>query len=128
MNQIVQEFINQHIWAVVGFSQNPSKYGHIVYHHLLNSGYRVFPVNNRKGSAEGLELYASLTDLPEIPEVASLIVPPAETDKVVRQCAEIGLKRVWMQPGAESIIALNFCRDHGIKVVHGACVLMEIRA
>ncbi len=53
-----------------------------------------------------------------------LVVPPAETEKVVHEAAEVGIRRVWMQQGAESGVAIRFCEEHGIDVVHGECILM----
>ena len=51
-------------------------------------------------------------------------MPPAETEKVVHEIAEVGIPRVWMQQGAESEDAIRFCEEHGIRVVAGECILM----
>jgi len=56
------------------------------------------------------------------------MTPPAATDAVVRECAEVGLRRVWMHRGAGrgavSPAAVAFCREQGIEVVDGACPFM----
>jgi len=51
-------------------------------------------------------------------------VPPAETEQVVQEAAAAGIRRVWMQQGAESEAAIRFCEEHGMSVVHGECILM----
>ncbi len=56
-----------------------------------------------------------------------LVVPPGQTEKLVREAAAIGIRRVWMQQGAESDDAIRFCEENGISVIHGECILMFAR-
>ena len=65
--------------------------------------------------------------LPVTPAVVDLVVPPKVTEGVVRECAELGLPRVWMQPGAESEAAIAFCKAQGIDVVYGVCAMVHKR-
>ena len=53
-----------------------------------------------------------------------VIVPPAQTEKVVRDAAAAGIKRVWMQQGAQSDAAIRFCQENGIAEIHGECINM----
>jgi len=53
-----------------------------------------------------------------------VVVPPAQTERVVREAAEVGIQRVWLQQGAESATAIKYCQDQGMSVVHGECILM----
>ena len=53
-----------------------------------------------------------------------IVVPPAQTEAVVRAAAEAGIKRVWMQQGSQSPEAIRFCEEHGISVVRRECILM----
>ncbi|MGA9347601.1 MAG: CoA-binding protein [Anaerolineae bacterium] len=127
MEELIREFINQRVWAVVGVSLNPEKFGHRVFRNLRAAGYIVYGVNPGGGEIEGQRLYSSLADLPEKPVVVDIVVPPKVTEEIVRQCAELGLGRVWMQPGSESEEAIRFCQEKGIKVVHGACAMIRKR-
>ena len=127
MEDLIPAFINQRIWAVVGASTDPSKYGNKILRNLRDAGYTVYGVNARGGEIDGQELYRSLSDLPEMPAVVDTVVPPKITEQVVRQCAELGLTRVWMQPGSESDAAIELCHQHGISVVHGACAMIRKR-
>jgi predicted CoA-binding protein len=52
-----------------------------------------------------------------------IVVPPRLTEQVVREAADRGIERVWMQPGAESASAVEYCETHGINVVSGRCIL-----
>ena len=127
MEDLIREFINERVWVVVGASTNPNKYGNQIFRTLLEAGYRVFGVNAGGGEIAGQELYRSLDELPETPAVVDTVVPPPVTEQIVQQCAELGLTRVWMQPGSESPQAIAFCEEHGIKVVHGACAMIRRR-
>jgi len=127
MEELIREFISQRVWAVVGASLNPEKYGHQIFRDLRAAGYIVCGVNPGGGEIEGQRLYPSLASLPEKPAVVDIVVPPKVTEEIVRQCAELGLGRVWMQPGSESEEAIRFCQEKGIEVVHGACAMIRKR-
>ncbi len=127
MDNLIEEFINERVWAVVGVSTDPSKFGHRIFCDLRRAGYTVYGVNPRGGEVDGQQLAPSLADLPQKPAVVDIVVPPAVTGQVVRQCAELGLTRVWMQPGSESEEAIEFCHQHDIKVVYDTCAMIRKR-
>lgn len=127
MEDLIEEFINQRVWAVVGASTDPDKFGHQILRDLRAVGYTVYGVNPRGGEIDGQTLYPTLSDLPERPTVVDLVVPPEITEEIVRHCAQLGLKRVWMQPGSESEAAIRSCQEQGIRVVHSVCAMIEKR-
>jgi predicted CoA-binding protein len=122
--QIVQEFLAQPALAVVGVSRSGKKFGNAAYRQLKAKGYRVYPIHPQARTIEGDKCYASLADLPESVGGILIVVPPQQTEKVVRAAAAAGIRRVWMQQGAESKVAVQFCEDNGITHVEGECVLM----
>jgi len=123
----IAAFINKRVWAIVGASHDPAKFGNKIVRDLHNAGYIVYPVNPKGGEIEGVKVYPSLADLPEEPDVVDIVVPPTVTEKVVRQVKALGLPRVWMQPGSESEDAVRFCEENGIAVVHDACAMISKR-
>jgi len=129
MNEkLIKEFLKkENVFAVVGVSRNPAKYGHQVYKDLKEAGYTVYPVNPNIDEIFGERCYNSLSELPEKPDVVDTVVPPVVTEKIVEECKELGIERVWMQPGSESEHAINFCTRNKIKVVHDACVMVKRR-
>jgi uncharacterized protein len=127
MGQLIAEFVARKRWAVVGVSADPSKYGHKVFANLIGAGYDVVGVNPKGGQVLGRDLYRSLAELPQTPEVVDLVVPPTVTEQVLRECVSLGLRRVWMQPGAESPAAIAFCLDNGIEAVWGECAMVHRR-
>ncbi len=113
-------------FAVVGAARSPEKYGHRVYRALKAAGKTVFAVNPSADEVDGDPCYPSLDALPVRPEAAVMIVPPAVTEAAVADCARLGIGQVWMQPGAESDIAVAHCRAAGIAVVSGGPCLLTL--
>jgi predicted CoA-binding protein len=125
--KLISDFVNRRLWAIVGASQDRSKYGNRIFRSLRDAGYTVYAVNPNVDEVEGAKAYPTLADLPESPDVVDVVVPPQVTDKVVQQVHELGLNRVWMQPGAESQAAIEYCQEHGIQVVYDACAMVHKR-
>jgi predicted CoA-binding protein len=125
MEKRIQDFINRRVWAVVGVSHDPAKFGHRIFRDLRGAGYTVYGVNPKGGEVDGQSLYLSLADLPDEVEVVDVVVPPQVTEQVVREAHRLGLNRVWMQPGAESEAAIEWAEAHGMEVVHDNCAMVR---
>jgi hypothetical protein len=124
--ELIKAFLNKrNIFAVVGASRDPKKYGYQVYRDLKNAGYEVYAVNPNAEEILGDKCYLSLENLPAKPSVVDIVVPPKVTEEVVKTCKERGITRVWMQPGSESEKAIKFCEENGIDVLYGVCVMVE---
>lgn len=125
INQI-DAFLNENnVFAVVGVSRNPSKFGYIIYQDLKRKGYKVYPINPNATMINGDKSYGSLSELPIKPDVVDMVVPPEVALEVVKECYELGIHKVWLQPGAESDEVIDFCYDHDIEVIYGMCVMVE---
>ena len=124
---IIDNFLASSVYAVIGVSPNRDKYGYKVYQDLKNGGYTVFAVNPGYGSIEGDACYPDLESLPQTPDVVDFVCPPKVTEKVLKSMMALGIEKAWMQPGAESVEAIDFCRDNGIKVLHDICVMVQRR-
>jgi predicted CoA-binding protein len=127
LSKLISEFVNCRVWAVVGASQDPTKFGYRVYRSLRDAGYTVYPVNPRGGELLGEAIYPTLADLPQRPEVVDTVVPPPVTEQIVQEMQALGLSRVWMQPGSESAAAIAYCEEQGIDVVYGDCAMAHKR-
>ena len=121
----VTAFLNGSPFAVVGASEDRSKYGNKVLRAYQQRGWSVYPVNPRADEVEGLTAYASLTDLPVKPHGVSIITPPPVTEKIVDEAIRLGIQHLWMQPGAESQPAVDRALAANINVIPGnACLLV----
>ncbi len=125
MQELIKEFMDQKRFAVVGATDNPEKYGNRIVKNLRDRGYEVYPVNPKLEEVEGLRCYPSIAALPVAVDVVDFVVPPAATEKILPQCADMGLRRIWLQPGSESEQAIAFCQDHQLEVVHSVCVMLS---
>lgn len=124
--ELIKEFLNKrNIFAVVGASRNPKKYGYQVYKDLKEAGYTVYPVNPNADEILGDRCYSDIKNLPAKPDVVDLVVPPKATEETVKTCKTSRITKVWMQPGSESETAIKFCHDNNIDVVHGVCIMIE---
>ncbi|MCD6445834.1 CoA-binding protein [Candidatus Bathyarchaeota archaeon] len=124
--KLILEFLNKkNVFAVIGASRDPKKYGHQVYKDLRKAGYKVYPVNPNANEILGDKCYPSLESLPEKPDVVDIVVPPKITEQIVKTCKKLGIRKIWMQPGSESEAAIRFCEENGMDVVHGVCVMVE---
>ena len=120
----VQDLLAQKTLAMAGISRNPQAFSAKAFKELTQKGFRVIPVNPNAESIEGRKCYPSVQKLPE--KVGGLLIftPPSETEKVVREAADAGIRRIWIQQGAQSEGALKFCRENGLPAVSGQCILM----
>ncbi len=113
--------------AVVGASDNPSKYGYVIYRDLKRKGYRVFPVNSRRSTVDSDPAFKDLKSLPEKPTIVNIVVPPPVASEVLEESLELGLMNVWLQPGAESPENLAFLQEKGFNYLANACIMVESR-
>ena len=111
--------------AVVGVSASHDKWGYKVYNKLKESGFKIFPVNPKYNKIDCDTCYHDLKSLPEKPDVVITVVPPRVTESIVKSCHELGIGKVWMQPGSESDEAVRFCKQNGIYVVYNLCMVVD---
>jgi acetate---CoA ligase (ADP-forming) len=79
---------------VIGASNKPGKVGRVVLENIINSGYKgtIYPVNPSGKEIFSLSCYPSVTELPEAPELAIIIVPATAVQKVMEECGARGVK------------------------------------
>jgi uncharacterized protein len=111
--------------AVVGATDDPGKYGGIMYRDLKGKGYRVYAVNPGRATVDGDPCYDDLDGPPEPPTIVCIVVPPKVTLGVLRRCLDLGLTRVWIQPGAADASVRSFVEENGFTAVIDACIMLE---
>jgi predicted CoA-binding protein len=122
------DFLGQRRIALVGVSRDPRDLSRALFKELRARGYDVVPVHPTLESVDGVPCARRLQDVHPRVDGALLMTPPLVSDRVVRDCSEAGVTRVWMHrgagQGAVNPVAVSYCRDHGISVVDGACPFM----
>lgn len=113
--------------AVVGATDNPTKYGSVIYRDLKSKGFRVVPVNRHRDTVAGDPAYANLGDLPETPDIVNVVVPPDQTLAVLERSLELGYTTVWLQPGAADAAVRAFLDEHEFTYLVDACIMVRTR-
>ena len=129
VNEAAAAFLASRRVAVTGVSRTPKTHGsNNVYRRLRERGYEVFAVNPNTGQVEGDRCYPDLASIPGGVDAVVIGTRPAIAEETMRECADLGIKHVWMHrgPGAGSVsdAATSYGRAHGITVIDGGCPLM----
>lgn len=129
IGEAAAEFLAKKRVAVTGVSRTPENHGgNIVYKRLRDRGYAVFAVNPNADQVEGDPSYHDLGSIPGGVEAVVIATRPETAEATMRECAELGIKHVWMHrlmgAGSVSQAATEYGRQHGITVIDGGCPLM----
>ncbi|HUB82166.1 MAG TPA: CoA-binding protein [Bryobacteraceae bacterium] len=126
----IQTFLGRKRFAVVGVSRDPRDFTRTLFHELQNRDYDVIPVNPAVPDIAGVPCYARVTDIEPPVDGALLLTKPEQTERVVRECRDAGIRDIWMYRGggngAVSPRAVEFCRANGMSVVAGECPFMYL--
>ncbi len=110
--------------AVVGASDNPAKYGAVIYRDLKARGFEVFAVNPHRTTVDGDRAYPNLGALPAAATIIDMVVPADVGGKVLQEADRLGHKVVWFQPGSESTELIRFAEEHGFDFIADACIMV----
>jgi predicted CoA-binding protein len=112
--------------AIVGASANPARASYFVGTYLLSSSpYEVYFVNPRAETILGQPAYASLADLPVVPDIVDVFRKDADLPGVAREAVEVGAKALWLQLGSWNEEAAAIAEAGGLEVVMDRCVKIE---
>jgi len=109
--------------AVIGASNNRRKFGNIAVRAFLKAGYKVIPITHNAQEVEGLKTYASVLDVPEPIDMATVYVPSTIGEQVIAQIAQKGIAEVWLNPGAESAALVAKAQALGIRPIQACSVV-----
>ena len=115
----------QPVIAVVGATDDPSKYGGRIYRDLKRKGFTVVAVNPNRSSVDGDLAYPNLASLPSPPQLINLVVPAQVGAGTVREAVRLGLGNVWVQPGAESPDLVALLLESGLSYSLQDCIMVR---
>ena len=111
--------------AVIGASNDRSKFGNRAVRAFLRQGFTVIPINPHENEIEGLRAYKSVLDVPGTIDMASFYVPPEVGEQLMDDVAKKGIAEVWLNPGAESDRLIRHAQSLHIEPVI-ACSIVGI--
>jgi predicted CoA-binding protein len=126
----VDDFLAQKRIAVAGVSRDKRHpAAALICHRLMRDGHEVIPVTRNLKTFEGVPCYPDLQSIPGGADGVVIITRPETTERIVRDCAEAGIPRVWMHESlakgsSVSPDAVEYCRQRGLSVIAGACPMM----
>ena len=124
----IDSFLAHHRIAMVGVSRNPKDFSRMLFHDLCARGYDVVPVNPAAEDIESHKCFPRVQAIQPPVEAALLMTAPQQTDQVVHDCADAGVCDIWMHrgggQGSVSPTAVEYCHEHGMRVVDGYCPFM----
>jgi acetate---CoA ligase (ADP-forming) len=119
--------------AFLGASTDYKKWGFRILSNILTGGFqgKIYPVNPKGGEVLGLKMYSSIAEIPEVPDLAIIVVPPTQMVETIKECVSKGIKAAVVvtagfaevsQDGAavqEEIVKL--ARQGGLRLVGPNC-------
>jgi uncharacterized protein len=129
IKEAATEFLATKKVAVTGVSRTPGGHGsNVIYKRLKQRGFEVFAVNPNTDTVEGDHAYPDLKSIPGGVEAVVIGTKPETAEATMRECTDLGIKKVWMHrsvdSGSVSPAATEYGRAHGVTVIDGGCPLM----
>ena len=111
--------------AIIGASANQEKFGNKAVRAYVQQGWTVYPVNPKEPVIEGIKVFKSIRELPDGVDEASIYLPPNLVPSILNELAAKGIRKVWLNPGAESDAAIELAEELGIEAVV-ACSIVGV--
>ncbi|MCX8163514.1 MAG: CoA-binding protein [Candidatus Micrarchaeota archaeon] len=117
------ELSKNFLYAIVGATTNKEKYGYKVLSHLKKKGFLVIGINPKYKKIEEIDCFSSLKECPFKIDVVVFVVQPSISLKVLQECLELKINKVWFQPGSSSPETLEFCKKNSIDFIADSCII-----
>ena len=111
--------------AIVGVSDKSYRASNDIARYLINTGYKIFPVNPNYDRVLGLHCYNSLSEIDDAIDIVNIFRRSSETAPVIDEAIDIKAGAIWMQLGVINEAAAQKALDAGLKVVMNLCIKIE---
>ena len=110
--------------ALVGASNDPTKYGNKILLNLVSKGYNVAPINSKEDTIAGIKSYKNILDLIESPSIINFVVPPKIGFEITKELVDNNYDNFWYQPGAESYEISSYLSEHNKNFIDDNCIMV----
>jgi len=111
--------------AVVGASSDRSKFGNKALRAFRAEGHTVIPINPNEREVEGLKTYASVLDVPESIDIATVYVQPEVGQQLLAEFEQKKIPEIWINPGPESDDLVAEAKRRQLNIIQ-ACSIVAI--
>lgn len=123
---IKKEMLDLKKWAVIGLTDDKSKYGYKIFNKLRDKGYTTYGINPKYDEIDGIKVYNAIKDIPEKVDCVSMVVNPKLSSKALDDIAELGIKYVWFQPGTFDENVIDKAKKLELNIVYYECVYVDL--
>lgn len=120
----IENFLKEKSIAMAGVSRDPRKFGYQVFKELRTKGYNVLPINPNAESIDSERCYANIHELPSDVDSLLIVTPKDQTDKILRDAINRGIKNIWVQQTAETEETLKIAEEFEKDIIHRKCIFM----
>ncbi|MGL4731170.1 MAG: CoA-binding protein [Clostridium sp.] len=113
-------------WAVLGATDDESKFGYRILKRLHEKEYIVYGLNPKYEDIDGIPVFNSVEDLPEKVDVVNVIVNPKIAMGSLAMIKEAGIENVWFQPGSFNEEVIERAKELGFNVEYDHCAFVEL--
>jgi acyl-CoA synthetase (NDP forming) len=123
MAKLNREFLGNEV-LFVGYSSRNQAYSKSIYKAFIDNGIKVYPLNSRQDGKYDVKVYKDLSELPQIPKCAYILLNKAKTMEAVKQLKDKGINKILFH-NAKTVgqDTLEECSKMGIETAV-ACPMM----
>ena len=125
IEEVIEQVLALHTWAVVGLSNNEERAAYGVAHLLQSKGHRIVPVHPKAETVHGEKGYATLSDIPFPVDVVDLFVNSDLAGAVIDEAIAICARAVWLQLHVIDEEGVERGKNAGLLTVMDRCPAIE---
>jgi 3-hydroxypropionyl-CoA synthetase (ADP-forming) len=132
--QNIDKFFEPRTVALIGASTTPGKIGYVVADSLINHQFegKVYPITRGRKRIFGLDSYEGLTELPEVVDLAVIVVGLALVPDILGQCRDLGIPAALIISGGGKELGgeqaelekniRDLAHEYGIRLIGPNCI------
>ncbi len=111
--------------ALIGASNDNSKFGYKIYKDLLSKGYDVTPINPKEIIIDGVRSIKNIELMNKRPDIIDFVIPPKVTLEETKKLESSGYNNFWFQPGSESNELIDYLKTTNLNYLVNECIMVE---
>lgn len=126
MNKLktINDFLSTKTMAMAGVSRNPKKFSRVVFKHLTDNGFTVYPINPNTDQIEETKCYPEIASLPNEVDRLYIVTPKKESQTILEEAIKKGIKKVWIQQMSDTKDVLSLAEENKMDIISKECMFM----